>query len=78
MITGETLKKLRRLRGPSQKEVAEKLGISQPAYCKMEKSRYINGKRLERILKALGCTQKDIENVKRFYPPPEGALRAAK
>lgn len=69
MVSGETLRKLRVLRGSSQQQMAAKLGISQPAYSKLEKRKFVNGKSLDRILKALLCTKEDIERIKTFTSP---------
>ena len=66
MVSGETLKKLRIIKGASQQQIAAKLGISQPAYSKLEKRKFVNGKSLGRILKALLCTNEDIERIKTF------------
>ncbi len=37
MLSGETLRMLRNIRGLKQETLAKKLGISQPAYSKLEK-----------------------------------------
>ena len=66
MITGETLRILRNLKKLKQKTVADKLGISQPAYSKMEKSKCINGEKLERLLKVINCSIDEVETIKKI------------
>jgi len=63
MINGETLRRLRNLKGLKQKEAAKKLGISQSAYSRLEKSEWLQGEQLQSILKALECTTADLEKV---------------
>lgn len=72
MICGQTLRLLRAIKGIKQKTIAKKLGISQPAYSKLEKCEAVNGERADAILAALNCTQEDVENFeKAFIPPPK-------
>lgn len=40
MTSGETLRFLRLLKGVKQETIAKKLGISQPAYSKLENKNY--------------------------------------
>lgn len=61
MINGQTLRRLRMMKGLTQKEAAKKLGIGQPAYSKIEQSAWLQGPKLQNILKALGCTTNDVE-----------------
>ena len=63
MISGETLRLLRSLKKLKQKTIANKLGISQAAYSKMEKCKLITGERLEKLLKAINCTLVEIETI---------------
>ncbi|MGN6163905.1 MAG: helix-turn-helix domain-containing protein [Flavisolibacter sp.] len=49
MISGETLRQLRTLKGVKQKTVAKALGISQPAYCKLEHSEQVNDEKLVQV-----------------------------
>jgi len=69
MLNGETLRLIRLMKSIKQETMACALHISQPAYCKMEKYRYIQGERLEQIFKILNCTKEDIEHYKSFLPP---------
>lgn len=61
MTVAENLKKIRKEKGFSQKEIAVKLGVSQPSY-----AQYENGKRvpkfetLQRIANALDCPVYDL------------------
>ena len=61
MINGETLRRLRLLKGLNQKAAAKKLGVSTAKYAKLEKSVWLQGEQLQAILKALDCTTADIE-----------------
>jgi transcriptional regulator with XRE-family HTH domain len=60
MINGETLRRLRLLKGLNQKEAAKKLGVSATTYGKLEKSVWLQGEQLQTILKALDCTNADV------------------
>jgi transcriptional regulator with XRE-family HTH domain len=66
MYTGETLKHLRLLKDLSQKGIAKKLGISQPAYSKLEKRKKVSPERLEKIMDILKCSSEEINVVKRI------------
>ena len=61
MIDGKTLRRLRLLKGLKQKEAAQKIGISQSGYCRLEQSAWLQGAKLQKILQALECTNADIE-----------------
>lgn len=71
MISGETLRQLRTLKGVKQKTVAKALGISQPAYCKLEHSEQVNDEKLVQVLSVLGYTieiaSKIVENLPPLY-----------
>lgn len=71
VISGETLRILRQLKGMKQEVVAQKLGISQPAYCKLEKSDCINNGKLLQIINVLDYSQDEFEKIIRHLPPPE-------
>lgn len=60
-MCGETLRLLRAIKGIKQETIAKKLGISQPAYSKIEKRDCINGWRGEQLLTALNCTRDELE-----------------
>lgn len=70
MISGEQVRLIRNLYGIKQETMAKKLGISQPAYCHLEKKRWINGEQFENILAALGCSKEELENLVRNLPLP--------
>ncbi|MFT3825912.1 MAG: helix-turn-helix transcriptional regulator [Chitinophagaceae bacterium] len=69
MITGEKLRLLRLLKGFKQKNVADKLGITQQAYSKLEKRSVINGITLEKIITSMNCTREDVEAVNKLASP---------
>ncbi len=69
MCSGETLKHLRLLKDFSQKGIAKKLGISQPAYSKIEKRKKVNDAQLEKILAIMQCDKNDIEHIVKLTPP---------
>lgn len=56
----ENIEQLRKLRGKSQAEVAEALGISQPAYSKMLREGDMRWSRVERIAEILGVSAVEI------------------
>lgn len=66
MITGEKLRLLRLLKGFKQKNVADKLGITQQAYSKLEKRTVINDSMLEKIITSMNCTTEDIDAINRL------------
>jgi transcriptional regulator with XRE-family HTH domain len=68
MYTGELLKKIRLLKGLNQSGIAKKIGITQQAYSKTEKNDKIEEKKFIQIIRALGCSDKELEIVKN-YPP---------
>lgn len=70
MISGETLRLMRNWKGLVQKQAAKLLGISQPAYSKMEKRNIITGELLEKIRVAFHCTEAEIKQLKGLTPPP--------
>lgn len=70
MISGATLRLLRIWKGLAQKNAAALLGISQPAYCKLEKKKKINGGQFEKIKKAFNCSDADIARLCELTPPP--------
>lgn len=61
MITGETLRLLRTWKNLKQKTVADQLGISQPAYSKLEKCKCIKERKLVKLLKAINCTKAELD-----------------
>ena len=67
MYTGEVLKKIRLLKGLNQNGIAKKLGITQQAYSKIENNGGLDEKKFSQIIKAIGCSDKELEIV-RTYP----------
>ena len=53
---GRKIERVRRLRGMSQTELGELLGITKQAVSKMEQNENIDDERLEKIASALGVT----------------------
>lgn len=77
-VSGETIRMLRHLHGMKQETFAKKLDISQPAYCKLEKSEKINGDRAIKIIEAMGYTKEEFEKLVEQPPPlPENELELA-
>lgn len=60
IITGQALRLLRNMKGIKQQTMAAHLGISQPAYCKMENSYCVEGKKANLILHLLQATPEEI------------------
>jgi transcriptional regulator with XRE-family HTH domain len=71
MCSGKTIQTLRNLKNKSQREVADRLCITQQAYSKLEQQDSIDSKRLESILSALKSSRRELESVKKFLSPPE-------
>lgn len=62
MKTGEKIRTLRTLKGLSQENVADMIGLSRLAYGNMERGKQeVSAARLEQIATALGVTTEDIE-----------------
>jgi transcriptional regulator with XRE-family HTH domain len=66
MISGETLRLLRNIKGIKQETIAKRMGISQPAYCKLERASFIKEEKLCRVLVCMDCNKEDIEKVKQL------------
>ena len=66
MCSGEKLRLLRLLKGYKQQFVADKLGISQQAYSKLEKKEKINESLLKEIFQHLHCSHEEIDMVERI------------
>ena len=60
--TGRKIERIRRLRGMSQTELGEALGITKQAVSKMEQTEQINDDRLKHIAEALGVTEDGLKN----------------
>ena len=66
MVQGEIIRKLRNLKGVKQSTLARGLGISQPAYSKIEKSAYVKNEKLKQILVILNCSEEDLCSLERI------------
>lgn len=66
MIQGEIIRKLRNLKGVKQSTLARGLGISQPAYSKIEKSACVKNEKLKQILVILKCSEDDLSSLERI------------
>ena len=60
---GRKIERVRRLRGMTQTELGEALGITKQAVSKMEQTEHIDDERLDGIASALGVT---VEGLKKF------------
>jgi len=64
------------LKGLSQDGIAKKLGLTQQSVSKLESKEKIDQDRFLQILKAIGCTGNDLEDISQFIntaiitPPP--------
>ena len=67
MITGETLRFIRNIKGIKQETLARQLGISQPAYCKLEKKERISKDRWEFILSKLNFQEGELEIILKLH-----------
>ncbi|HHV85149.1 MAG TPA: helix-turn-helix domain-containing protein [Petrimonas sp.] len=60
---GRKIERVRRLRGMTQTELGELLGVTRQAISKMEQTEKLNDERLEEIASALGVT---VEGLKKY------------
>lgn len=74
VISGETVRILRQIKGIKQETIAKELGISQPAYCRIENSNYVDCQKFEKILSILGYSKTEFKEIITHYPPPEDEL----
>ena len=63
MNTGEKIRLLRVCKGMKQSTVASKLGITQQAYSKIEKSDKISDKKLQEICTVMGCRIESLNEI---------------
>ena len=66
MYSGQTIKTLRLMKGYSQQGIAKQLGISQPAYSKLEKRKTVNKESSKKILAIIKCSADDVRSVQDF------------
>jgi transcriptional regulator with XRE-family HTH domain len=68
MQSGKSLLLLRKLKGLSQQEVADRLAITQQAYSKIEKKEWIDYEKVDVILTALKSSREELESIKKLIP----------
>lgn len=66
MYSGQTIKVLRLMKGYSQQGIARELGISQPAYSKLEKRKTVNKESSKKILAIINCSADEVRSVQEF------------
>jgi transcriptional regulator with XRE-family HTH domain len=71
MYSGQTIKVLRLMKGFSQQGIANALGISQPAYSKLEKRKAVNKESSRKILAILRCSADEIRSIQQFVADPQ-------
>lgn len=71
MITGNTLSKLRQLKGFKQNQLAKKIGVTQQALSKMEQKEKIDTEKFKEVLTALKINSGEWEQLKKVLPPPQ-------
>lgn len=59
---GRKIERIRRLRGLTQTELGEALGITKQAVSKMEQTEQVDDERLKQIANALGVTEDGLKN----------------
>lgn len=60
---GRKIERVRRLRGMTQTDLGDLLGISKQAVSKLEQTEHVDGERLKQVAEALGVTE---EGLKKF------------
>ena len=63
---GKLIKLLRRIKGYSQLQVAKGLCITQQAYSKIEKQKWIEGRKLDSILAALKSCRRELDMIRKI------------
>lgn len=56
----EKLKEMRKNKGLTQKELADKIGVSESYICQIESGKMVSIKKLDKLAEALGCQAKDL------------------
>lgn len=70
MYSGRHIYFLRIIKNLSQRKVTSRLGISQQALSKWENEKWLDNKKIERFLAAVRSTRKELDEIKKIYPPP--------
>lgn len=68
-IPGDAIRKLRQYKGFKQQHAGEKIGISQKAYSKLEKSNDVKPHKINQTIKAFGCSNEEFEKLNGYTPP---------
>ena len=56
----EKMREMRKRKGLTQKELAEKIGVSESYICQIENGKMISIKKLDKLAKILECEAKDL------------------
>lgn len=72
--SGELLRKVRFLKNMKQTGAAKLLGISQPAYCKLERTKAITEEKWRSIMEQLGIEESEWRQVAGFSVPGKGRI----
>lgn len=56
----ERLKEMRKRKGLTQKELANKVGVSESYICQIEAGKMVSLTKLDKMAEALGCKVKDL------------------
>lgn len=70
MLTGNTITRLRQIKGLKQKHLAKKIGVTQQALSKMEKKENIEKEKFEEVLTALRISTEEWKQIEKLLPPP--------
>lgn len=70
VIPGELVRRLRNSKGIKQSVAAQKMGITQQAYSKLERAKNISTPKLLLLIAALESSLYEFETIKNLYPPP--------
>lgn len=68
-VTGDIIRRLRQLKGIKQITAAERLGVTQQAYSKLECAGAVSMAKIPAILQALDSRFSELEQLSKFYPP---------
>lgn len=56
----ERLKEMRKSKGLTQKELADKAGVSESYICQIENGKMVSLNKLDKLAEVLGCKVKDL------------------
>lgn len=69
IVTGDTIRRLRKIKGIKQADAAKKMGFTQQAYSKIENSQQISTLKLEQLLTAFNSNVQELSVIINFTPP---------